>query len=98
MTRQDDEDGCYSIIIVSEKTGKMIAKFIVVLVALLCIFSVDAKKQRKNELVQIGDDKIGEVVVSPRPRRTKAELPKNFDYRSLGLLTADLNQHIPVYW
>jgi cathepsin X len=30
-------------------------------------------------------------------RLTKAELPANFDYRPLGLLTTDLNQHIPTY-
>lgn len=67
-------------------------KFIVLLSTLLVAFA------RKNELVLDGDDKVGEVVktrVVPKPR---ASLPANWDYRPLGLLTTDLNQHIPVYW
>jgi hypothetical protein len=52
----------------------------------------------RNELNLIGDDKIPEVVIS-KPLQLKAsELPANFDYRKSGLLTTDLNQHIPVYW
>ena len=51
----------------------------------------------KNELVLLGDDKIGENVKSARPKYSLSELPTNFDYRTSGLLTADLNQHIPVY-
>jgi len=41
----------------------------------------------------------GEHVVSPLPHTyIKAEdLPESLDYRSKGLLTTDLNQHIPVY-
>jgi len=41
--------------------------------------------------------KIGEVVKTTPLRKTKDQLPLNFDYRPLGLLTEDLNQHIPVY-
>jgi len=52
----------------------------------------------KNELVLIGDEKIGEVVKSVPPRKTKDQLPASLDYRPLGLMTTDLNQHIPVYW
>ena len=26
------------------------------------------------------------------------ELPPSWDWRSLGLMTTDLNQHIPTYW
>ena len=52
----------------------------------------------RNELVLQGDEKIGSVVKTQLKKLTKAELPENFDYRPLGLLTTDLNQHIPVYW
>ena len=52
----------------------------------------------KNELNLIGDDKIPEVVKSAPLRLSTTELPANFDYRPLGLLSSDLNQHIPVYW
>jgi len=51
----------------------------------------------RNELVLQGDEKIGSVVKTQLKKLTKAELPENFDYRPLGLLTTDLNQHIPVY-
>jgi hypothetical protein len=51
----------------------------------------------KNELVLQGDENIGSVVKSTPKQLKASELPKNFDYRALGLLTSDLNQHIPVY-
>lgn len=53
---------------------------------------------RKNELVLIGDEKLGQTVKTPVKVTPASELPKNFDYRTRGLLTTDLNQHIPVYW
>lgn len=41
----------------------------------------------------------GEVIKTPQPHTyLKAEdLPASLDYREKGLLTTDLNQHIPVY-
>lgn len=51
----------------------------------------------KNELVLIGDEKLGEVVKTPILLKSRASLPESLDYRPLGLLTTDLNQHIPVY-
>lgn len=51
----------------------------------------------KNELILKGDENIGEVVKTPILRKTKAQLPASYDLRSLGMLTADLNQHIPTY-
>mmetsp|Transcript_3070 Transcript_3070/g.4780 ORF Transcript_3070/g.4780 Transcript_3070/m.4780 type:complete len:279 (-) Transcript_3070:246-1082(-) len=51
----------------------------------------------KNELILQGDDKIGEVVKTEPVRKNKAQLPSEWDYRTLGLMTTDLNQHIPVY-
>lgn len=67
-------------------------RFLVVLATIL------AAVARKNELVLLGDEKIGEVVKTPIVHKARASLPENFDYRALGLLTTDLNQHIPVYW
>lgn len=51
----------------------------------------------RNELIIQPDEIVGEVIKTPQPKFNKGELPLNFDYRPLGLLTADLNQHIPVY-
>lgn len=70
--------------------------FAPILALVLCFISVQAKV--RNELVLLGDEKIGSAVRSPVPRKTKDQLPTNFDYRLLGLLTTDLNQHIPTYW
>ena len=37
-------------------------------------------------------------VALPFPYPTDDELPASWDWRSRGLMTTDLNQHIPVYW
>lgn len=52
-----------------------------------------------NELKLRDQKLIGEVVKSPQPHTyIKAEdLPESLDYRAQGLMTTDLNQHIPVY-
>jgi hypothetical protein len=68
-------------------------KLIVLLATLLV-----ASAARKNELVLLGDEKIGEAVKSPVMYKPRASLPASLDYRAVGLLTTDLNQHIPVYW
>lgn len=68
-----------------------------VLFCLVAILSQVYASFIKNELVLIGDEKIGEVIKTHRPSLKASQLPKEFDYRPLGLLTADLNQHIPVY-
>ena len=52
----------------------------------------------KNELVLQGDDKIGSVLKTKIQYKKLSELPSSLDYRTLGLMTTDLNQHIPVYW
>ena len=41
-----------------------------------------------------------EVSVTPAPHTylKPEDLPASLDYREQGLLTTDLNQHIPVYW
>ena len=54
--------------------------------------------ERRNELVLLGDENIGEVIKTKMVYKTAEELPSHFDYRPLGVLTTDLNQHIPTYW
>lgn len=66
-------------------------------VLLLCSLLV-AVSARMNELVLQDEALVGEVVKTPLFRKTRSQLPTNFDYRSFGLLSTDLNQHIPVYW
>jgi hypothetical protein len=53
----------------------------------------------KSELVLQDPAVIGEHVVSKRPHEylKASDLPEAYDLRTEGLLTADLNQHIPVY-
>jgi hypothetical protein len=69
------------------------------LLALLAVLApLFAVAEVKNELVLLGDDEIGSVVKTVMKYKTAAELPESWDYRTLGLLTTDLNQHIPVYW
>jgi hypothetical protein len=65
-------------------------KLIVLLATLLVAFAA-----RKNELVLLGDE---EAVKTPITYKPRASLPASLDYRAVGLLTTDLNQHIPVYW
>jgi cathepsin X len=64
------------------------------LVSLLASLLVAAASV-KNELIL--QENVGKVVKTTPVRKSRAQLPTNFDYRPLGLLTSDLNQHIPVY-
>ena len=63
----------------------------IVLVAILAV----ALGYSRQELV-IQDD-VQFVVKSAAPSLKGEALPAELDYRKLGLLTTDLNQHIPVY-
>lgn len=68
-------------------------------IAIISCLLLTVSAERPSELKLLGDEKIGEVVKTKITYHKKAsELPTNFDFRSLGLLTTDLNQHIPVYW
>jgi len=67
-------------------------KLLVVLVSVLSVLA------RKNELVLVGDEKLGQTIKTPVKVTPASELPASLDYRTRGLLTSDLNQHIPVYW
>lgn len=64
---------------------------------LVAIHCIAAKKEYKNELILQDEDKVGSVVKTKVFYKKRSDLPKNFDYRKLGLLTTDLNQHIPQY-
>jgi len=52
-----------------------------------------------NELILQDAEKVGKVIKSSLPHHYLKEdqIPSEWDYRKLGLLTEDLNQHIPVY-
>ena len=71
-----------------------------VIIFLLCLFGhlSPSAADRRNELVLLGDEKIGEVIKTKIQYKKASELPRSFDYRTLGVLTTDLNQHIPTYW
>jgi C1A family cysteine protease len=66
-------------------------------IASTVFFVISVVSAYRNELITQPDEVVGEAIKTPQPKFTKDELPANFDYRSMGLLTADLNQHIPVY-
>jgi hypothetical protein len=53
----------------------------------------------KNELVLQDPKVVGEVIKSKMPHEylKASDLPASWDWREQGMLTADLNQHIPVY-
>ena len=53
----------------------------------------------KNELIEQDPAVIGEAVFTPRPHEylDLQDLPIALDYRNKGMLTTDLNQHIPTY-
>jgi hypothetical protein len=53
----------------------------------------------KNELILQDPKSVGEVVKSKMPHEylKASDLPASWDWREQGMLTADLNQHIPVY-
>jgi cathepsin X len=67
-------------------------------VLILATSALVTSKEYKSELINQDTDK-DEHIVSRRPHEylKSEDLPKELDYRSQGLLTTDLNQHIPVY-
>ena len=65
---------------------------------LLLLAPILAFAKYQNELILQDEKLVGEVVKTKITYKKASELPANFDYRPLGLLTEDLNQHIPVYW
>ena len=69
--------------------------FSVILILAILVFPSFAEV--KNELVLLPADQVGSVVINVPKVLDKASLPLSWDYRTQGLLTADLNQHIPVY-
>ncbi len=69
-------------------------KLVIVLVAIVASFAAE----HRNELVLQDATAVGEFVKSTRPSFNNTAVPASYDLRLLGLLTTDLNQHIPVYW
>jgi hypothetical protein len=65
----------------------------------LIVTAATAQALIQNELVLQDPKIVGEAVHTPRPHEyiKASELPESLDYRTDGLLTTDLNQHIPVY-
>lgn len=63
---------------------------LIILAVLATAFAYD-----RNEIV-LKDD-VEFVVKTKQPSFKSSELPEGLDYRTKGLLTTDLNQHIPVY-
>ena len=51
----------------------------------------------KSELILQDDQLVGAVVRSKPPSPSDFNLPDSYDLRSSGLLTSNLNQHIPIY-
>lgn len=70
----------------------MVTSFLVVLSFLVAAFA-----EYRNELVLQDEKTVGQVVKSPLPKVPAGGLPASWDYRPKGLLTTDLNQHIPTY-
>ena len=73
-------------------------KLFFLLVVLVAIAAALADKRSQlqfgGEIVKISG--IEDVVVSD-PKYPDV-VPDSWDWRKLGLMTTDLNQHIPVYW
>ena len=51
----------------------------------------------KNELVLQDPKVVGEVVKTVLTKVSSSALPTGWDWREKGLMSTDLNQHIPVY-
>ena len=51
----------------------------------------------KNELVLQDPAVVGEVVKTKLRAVKSTDLPASWDWREKGLMSTDLNQHIPVY-
>eukprot|EP00607_Mallomonas_marina_P007777 CAMPEP_0182417606 /NCGR_PEP_ID=MMETSP1167-20130531/2065_1 /TAXON_ID=2988 /ORGANISM="Mallomonas Sp, Strain CCMP3275" /LENGTH=294 /DNA_ID=CAMNT_0024591287 /DNA_START=41 /DNA_END=925 /DNA_ORIENTATION=- len=73
----------------------------ILLISLIELFLLCASEHHDyyNELVLKDKDLVGEVIISPLPHQHLKvdQVPEALDYRKLGLLTEDLNQHIPIY-
>ena len=68
---------------------------LVLFVTLARSVSVDPVPTYAGEIVYQGE--FPDVIVHPTDF-SKIPVPSSWDWRKLGLLTADLNQHIPQYW
>jgi len=72
----------------------MFLKKVVVFVTLFIV----AANSYRNELVLQDEKQVGSVIkTAPPSKQSVGDLPENYDLRGTGLLTTNLNQHIPVY-
>lgn len=60
----------------------------------LTVVSSIVSAYRNELIIQEG---IQHVVKNPTPKIPRDQLPAQWDWREKGLLTTDLNQHIPQY-
>lgn len=78
----------------------MFAALLVVLSVVAAIAAENNNLGTREKPVYGGDiqlqDNVEDVVLSPMPQSDS--LPTNWDWRTTGYMTTDLNQHIPVYW
>jgi hypothetical protein len=77
----------------------MLPTLLIALVVVLIAFAEAGKYKYRNEIVQLGDENLPPVIKKPLDYDAIVKiLPLSWDPRSKGLLTTDLNQHIPTYW
>lgn len=79
----------------------MSSLFLVIVAVLAVIFSSAeaASKMARTGVKQFGDENLPPVIKKPLDYAAIVKsLPPSWDYRPLGLMTTDLNQHIPTYW
>lgn len=69
--------------------------FLAIVVAICTVFIPVAA--HKSELVLQDEQLVGAVVKTKTPSPTDYDLPDTYDLRNTGLLSSNLNQHIPVY-
>ena len=74
----------------------MFSRTLLSIIVALCTVS-SATAAYRSELVLQDEQLVGAVVKSKPPSPQDYDLPENYDLRSSGLLSSNLNQHIPVY-
>lgn len=70
-----------------------------IIVSVVLLSAAPSAVGYRNELIEQDPAVIGEAVKTRRPHEylSKTDIPASLDYRDKGLLTTDLNQHIPTY-
>lgn len=68
------------------------SRFFVVALSLLSVVAYE-----RNEIIEQDEKLVGSVIKSKIPTKDWVDVPDSYDLRPTGLLTGNLNQHIPVY-